>query len=183
MRKVAWLLIFLIPFAVVSWGQEHQQDSLPRHSVRKAAIFSACIPGAGQIYNHRAMPKGKRKAFWKVPLIYAGLGASTYFMLENQRLQLELKQEYTNRLNGVSGLDQYLFYDDFAILQLYKQHLSRRDLFITGMLAVYMVQILDAAVEAHFVHFDVSEDLSLSMSPTISYGGTPGVRLCLKFVK
>ena len=58
-------------------------DSSKVHSVRKATIYSAVLPGLGQIYNHRAMPKGSKKAYWKVPLIYSGLGASGYFLVFN----------------------------------------------------------------------------------------------------
>src|SRR5690554_7616653 len=47
------------------------------HSPKKAALLSL-VPGGGQIYNHLAMPKGKKKAFWKIPIIYAGLGATGY---------------------------------------------------------------------------------------------------------
>jgi hypothetical protein len=34
-----------------------------------------------------------------------------------------------------------------------------------GVGAVYLFQILDAAVEAHFLHFNVSKDLSLQLMP------------------
>ena len=60
---------------------------MEKHSVRKAAIFSAVLPGAGQVYNHLAMPKGQKKAYWKVPIIYAGLGATGYFALKNNSLK------------------------------------------------------------------------------------------------
>ena len=43
-------------------------DTVKTHSWKKAILFSAVVPGSGQIYNHIAMPKGKKKAYWKVPL-------------------------------------------------------------------------------------------------------------------
>jgi hypothetical protein len=103
------------------------------------------------------MPKGQKKAFWKVPIIYAGLGASGYFLLQNNSLKNELKTEYKTREKGLLGLDKYQTYDNQAILSLYNQHLNRRDLFIVGFSILYILQIVDAAVEAHFVEFDISE--------------------------
>lgn len=180
--KFAGCLSLMLLCHLNGFSQEESQDTI-RHSVKKAAIFSAILPGAGQVYNHRAMPKGQRKAFWKVPLIYAGLGATAYFLHQNNSLQKELKQEYLDRQNGNPTLEKYQFYDSQGILSLYQTHLSRRDLFIVGVAAVYAIQVLDAAVEAHFVSFDVSEDLSLRLSPSIVGFGTPGLKLCLKFVK
>ena len=41
------------------------KDTVKTHSWKKAVLFSAVLPGAGQVYNHIAMPKGKKKAYWK----------------------------------------------------------------------------------------------------------------------
>lgn len=154
------------------------------HSVKKAAIFSAIVPGAGQVYNHIAMPKGKKKAFWKVPLIYAGLGATGFYMIQNNSLQKSLRNEY--RMREASGFTEVFDpkwnqYDNLGILSLYEQHLNRRDLFIIAFGAVYILQVVDAAVEAHFVNFDVSEDLSVSLRPTMMGMQQPGLKISFKF--
>ncbi|MCH2230454.1 MAG: DUF5683 domain-containing protein [Crocinitomicaceae bacterium] len=158
-----------------------QVDSIKPHSIRKAVILSTCLPGAGQIYNHIAMPKGKKKAFWKVPLIYAGLGASTYFLIKNQITQKSLKQEYTNRLDGNVGEIQWSSYDDAGVLTLYNQYLNWRDLSILAVGLVYIIQVADAGVEAHFINFDVSEDLSLTFDPIMMNLRSPGLKLSLNF--
>lgn len=154
------------------------------HSVKKAVIFSAIVPGAGQVYNHLVMPKGKKKAFWKVPLIYAGLGATGYYMIQNNSLQKSLKKEY--RLREGSGFletfdPKWSQYDDQGVIALYDQHLNRRDLFIIAFGAVYILQVVDAAVEAHFVNFDIGEDLSVSLHPTMMGMQQPGLKLAFKF--
>jgi Family of unknown function (DUF5683) len=155
-------------------------DSIKPHSVRRAVILSL-IPGAGQIYNHRAMPKGKKKAYWKVPLIYAGLGASTYLLIFNQTEQIRFKNEYSNRQNGGSTDFNLSGYDDAGILTLYNQYLNWRDLSILAVSAVYILQLVDAGVEAHFVTFDVSEDLSLGLDPVLMDYRTAGLRMTLNF--
>lgn len=158
-----------------------QSDSIKPHSIRKAVILSAVIPGAGQIYNHIAMPKGKKKAYWKVPLIYAGLGASTYFLITNQTTQKSLRQEYTNRIDLQPGAVEWSGYDDEGVLTLYNQYLNWRDLSIVAVGIVYLLQVTDAGVEAHFVNFDVSDDLSLGFDPVILDYRTPGLKLSLNF--
>ena len=80
------LLLFLLS-SFSSWCQPLVlKDSLfPEY--KKVMIYSALLPGAGQVYNHLAMPKGKKKAFWKVPLIYAGLAGTGYLVLQNNQLR------------------------------------------------------------------------------------------------
>ncbi|MCO4814079.1 MAG: hypothetical protein KC454_05165 [Flavobacteriales bacterium] len=158
------------------------QDSVKVHSRKKAVLFSAIVPGAGQIYNHIAMPKGKKKAFWKVPLIYAGLGTTGYFLIQNQKQTTDFKSDYTKRLNDPNYVSPYEgIYDNAGILTLYNQYLNWRDLSILAFGAIYLLQVVDAGVEAHFVSFDVSEDLSLNLDPVLMNFNNPGVRLTLNF--
>lgn len=170
--KIAFC-VFVLSFFSCAFSQvdslNNQLDTLKIHSPRKALIYSAILPGAGQVYNHMAMPKGKKKAYWKVPLIYAGLGTTTYFLISNQQTQKELKLEYTNRTENGFYTEKWIDYDNEGILTLYNQYLNWRDLSILGLAAVYLIQIADAGVEAHFVNFDISEDLSLSVDP-VYYG-------------
>lgn len=182
------LLLFCSAFFIPIEAQEKTANITTSidttHSVKKAVIFSAVIPGAGQIYNHLAMPPKKKKAFWKVPLIYAGLGATGYLLLKNNSLQRSLKREYNLReaTDFTQNFNtQWEQYDYQGVLTLYDQHLNRRDLFILAFGAVYIIQVVDAAVEAHFVSFDVSEDLSLNLHPTMMSFTNPGLKLTLNF--
>jgi hypothetical protein len=178
---VAFCSISLIFCAQTNEALSEVTEDTTKHSVKKAVIFSAVLPGAGQIYNHRAMPKGKKNAFWKVPIIYAGLGATGYVLLNNNRLQKELKNEYNTRAAGNVGLQKYEQYDNEGVISLYYQHLNRRDLFIIAFGAVYLFQILDAAVEAHFVTFDISEDLTLKIRPSLYTPNQAGLTFSLNF--
>ncbi|HNS43475.1 MAG TPA: DUF5683 domain-containing protein [Taishania sp.] len=176
--------VFSQEVAPINTKKEVERDSTKQHSVKLAAILSAALPGAGQVYNHIAMPKGKKKAYWKVPLIYAGLGVTGYFAVKNHLEQKVLKQEYINRTEyGLTPIEKYSNYDDAGILQLYNQKITRRDLLFLGMGLVYLLQIADAAVEAHFVNFDVSKDLSMKIRPAVipmDYSATPTVGISLQ---
>jgi len=155
-----------------------QQDTA--HSFKRAMIYSAIIPGAGQIYNHIAMPKGKKKAYWKVPLIYAGLGATGYYAFMNNRIKNQLRTEYNFRQKG-NDPNLFTQYDDQGLLTLYQSHRTRRDLLIVGFGFVYLLNIVDAGVEAHFVHFDISDDLSINIEPRFLSTNAVGVGVTLNF--
>ena len=181
MRKLLFLFILFTPL-FLSANDSTSVDSTKLHSVRKAVILSAVVPGAGQIYNHIAMPKGKKKAFWKVPLIYAGLGTAGYFLVTNQQQQLSLRNEYDHRQeNGFPSDPNWIAYDDYGVLTLYNQYLNWRDLSILAVGAVYLLQLADAGVEAHFVNFDVSEDLTLRVEPRLLQASAPGIGISLNF--
>lgn len=173
--------------------KKHEKDSIKKHSPTKAAIFSAVLPGAGQVYNSIARPRPKH-AYWKVPLIYAGLGATGYFMVTNHLKQVSIKKEYRFRESTnftQKGDNEWNLYDESSLIQLHQKYLNQRDWFILGMGLVYLLQVADAAVEAHFVKFDISEDLTLQIRPTMiipeynryNYGNQPslGIKLALNF--
>lgn len=174
---------------IVEPSKKTKKDTLTEktHSVKLATILSATLPGSGQIYNHIAMPKGKKKAFWKVPLIYAGLGVTTYFLISNQRNMMIYRNEYLDREElGYLTTGQFVnpatsTYDAQALLTLHEQHQTNRDLMILATAGVYLINILDAAVEAHFVNFDISEDLSMSFRPKIMMGFSPGLSVSFNF--
>ena len=175
------LFHFLCLFSQEVNIERNESDTLTPHSPKKAVILSAILPGAGQVYNHIGMPKGKKKAVWKVPLIYAGIGATGYLLVNNQLTQKALKNDYTNRQNGGAPDVRWEQLDDDGILFLYNQYLNKRDLSILGFGAVYLFQLIDAGIEAHFVSFDVSEDLTMTFRPTVVGPTSCGVSMRLIF--
>lgn len=183
MKRYLGLLILSILFVFSSKAQDSLKvekcDTC--HSVRKATLFSAIIPGSGQIYNHIAQPKGQKKAFWKVPLIYGALGGATYFLIFNQSEVVKLRREYRYREENPGSAIDYLAYDSQGLLTLESQNANFRDFSILGLVLIYGLQVADAAVEAHFVSFDVSEDLSLRIKPWTYQTSHVGLSLSLNF--
>ena len=146
---------------------------------KRAALMSAVAPGLGQVYNQR---------YWKLPIVYAGLGATGFLIFQNRSQYLALKRAYVQDIN-VSDGDVSEYYDqNYSLADLQ----SEAERFQTNMeysavafLAVYLMQIVDAAVDAHLYYFDVSEDLSLQWTPTIHHtamsGPVNGVSIALTF--
>ena len=184
MKKIAFIGWIVLLNSSIIFAQEKKDTLENIHSPKKAAKLSIIFPGAGQVYNHRAMPKGKKNAWWKLPIIYAGLGATGYLLVTNHILQRDLKNEFIFRSeNGYPNPDfpEFHTYDQQGVLQLHQQHKGTRDMMLFAFIGVYGLNVLDALVEAHFVDFDVSEDLSLSIRPTMHDFQSPGIRFSFNF--
>jgi hypothetical protein len=181
MRHLACVLLCVCVTPLFAQKSDTLQPAEKTHSVKLATLLSVGLPGAGQVYNHIAMPKGKKKAYWKVPLIYGGLGATTYFLINNQRNMMRFRTEYLNRTElGISN-PEFNQYDNNALLTIHNGYQTNRDLMILATFGVYIINILDAAVEAHFVNFDISDDLTMRVQPTVMMGFYPGVSLRFNF--
>jgi hypothetical protein len=139
-----------------------------KHSPKKAAILSAIIPGAGQVYN-------RKNWWWKVPIIYGGGAALVYGATFYQKNYLDFKRAYEfSILNpGVpTGNPRFDQYSDEATLIAYRNtYKDSRDQCIIGLGLLYVLQIVDASVEAHFFEFNVSENLSLNVQPQFVWNG------------
>ncbi len=130
-----------------------------KHSPGKAAMLSATFPGLGQIYN---------KKIWKVPIVYAGLGAAVYAINFNNTEYQKFRKAYTYRVDGnPNTIDDFPEYSGDVLKRA--MDFYRRNLEISYIAAgiVYVLNILDATVDAHLFYFDVSEDLSLNIRPGI----------------
>jgi hypothetical protein len=150
-----------------------------RYSPRKALLLAAIAPGAGQIYT---------KKYWKLPLVYGGLGYVGYWAGRYQqgykKYKLQLFDNIEQKLgengkNAESGLTtSYLR----TIVDRYRRE---RDFMIILMGAVYLLQMVDAHVDAHLKEFDLNPQLQVSIEPTMSQdammGRQTGVSLLIKF--
>lgn len=127
------------------------------HSAKKATLMSVVLPGLGQAYN---------KKYWKIPIVYAGLGTSVYFIFWNQDYYNEFKTAFDTRQAG--GTDKYDgVYTDQNLITLQNYYRNNRDLSIIITVAIYGLQILDANIDAHLFDFDVSDDISMRIEPSV----------------
>ena len=131
-----------------------------KHSPRKAAIYSAVLPGLGQAYN---------KKYWKIPVIYAATGGLVYGVIFWQQTYIDYRTAYRIRMdNDPATTDKYLGQLNDASLLSYTQVSHRyRDLTIFGTALLYLLNVVDASVDAHLFTFDVSDDLSLKVQPAL----------------
>ncbi len=120
------------------------KDLKPRNP--KTATLLSLFPGLGQAYNRK---------YWKMPIIYGGLGVLGYVFNNNRVLYNQNLKQYE-----ASG-----FTDAFALSEL-EAYRKNMEINVIMMAGVYLLQIIDANVDAHLSGFDISDDLSLDIQPS-----------------
>ena len=101
MNKI-YLYIILFFTSIFSYGQNEDYEKDLEMALRpsKATFYSAVLPGLGQAYN---------KKYWKVPIIYAGLIASAYYINDNHNQYKAYKKAYLIRIdNDPNTIDEYV---------------------------------------------------------------------------
>lgn len=200
MVRISFLISFFILFSFSGLSKDTTNVKKDKwenyeHKPKRSALWSL-FPGAGQIYNevgYRKVQNKRHRAWWKVPIIYGGLGACGYYFYDNYKRARMLKEEVLfRRDNGDStNLHPELlgYITENALINGYNDgnenqygfnfRAKRRDLFMAATIGIYALNIIEAFVDGHFVSFDVSEDLSLTCTPIMFDQYTPGVSLRL----
>ena len=154
--------------------------------VKKATTLSTICPGAGQIYN---------KSYWRVPIVIGGMASTIYTIDWNNRGYKRFKTAYSLRVDYDKNPDKYPggaadefrgAYSATFLKNLKDSYRRNRDLCILLTAGVYMLQIIDAHVDAHLQDYDISDDLTMNLEPYFDYttvGSNPaiGVNMSLKF--
>ena len=143
-----------------------------RPNPKRALWLALVIPGGGQIYNRK---------YWKLPLVYGGFIGCLYAMSWNNTMYKDYSQAYQDLMDkdpNTQSYNQFLHlgtqitpqnetrYQD--IFSKRKDKYRRwRDLSFFVMIGVYALSVIDAYVDAELSVFDISDDLSLRVEPTI----------------
>ena len=150
-----------------------------RYNPRKALLYAAILPGLGQIYN---------KKYWKLPLVYGGFAAIGYGANFYDKLYKEYKHVLFRNIElGVGeneireGTRTTTRGDRVAVDRAKRE----RDFMIILMGGMYLLQIIDAHVDAHLKEFDLNPNLQVSIEPTMEQnslvGRQTGVALIIRF--
>jgi hypothetical protein len=128
---------------------------------RRAALKSAMLPGLGQIYNKR---------WWKVPLVYGGfVGLGLVFEFNQRYYKIFLKEAQFRQENpGKTENPLFAPYTTEGIISIKDAYRRDRDLSVLAGLGFYAITIIDAYVDAKFFRFDISDELTLQVNPTIN---------------
>ncbi|SMG32498.1 hypothetical protein SAMN05661096_02037 [Marivirga sericea] len=130
------------------------------HSPRLAALYSAIVPGMGQFYNQK---------YWKIPIVYA-LGALAASQIKsNHQNYVLFRNVYFNIRNGNDEqIEDYLqLFNEEAAERRLESYERDRDYWIILAGLFYVLNIVDATVDAHLREFNINEDLSLNIKPSI----------------
>lgn len=141
-----------------------------RPNPKKALWLAIVIPGAGQIYNRK---------YWKLPIVYGGFVGCAYAMRWNNMMYKDYSQAYIDLTDDDPNTKSYERFQQFSnritdakrYQELFKNRKNRfrrwRDLSFFVMCGVYAISIIDAYVDASLSEFDISDDLTMRVAPTI----------------
>ena len=161
-----WLIVGAMFLYMAASGQKADPsgrviEEEKTHSPKVASWLSTIVPGAGQVYN---------KKYWKVPVIYGGFATFAYFIRFNNRLYIKYRNLYQQKVafdGGEGEIDPMYENVDKAIFRDQREYWRRnRDLNYIGLGALYLLQIIDANVDAHLYKYDISDDLTLRYEAT-----------------
>ena len=143
------------------------------HPDAKRAMWMALVlPGAGQIYNRK---------YWKLPIIYGGFVGCAYAITWNNQMYHDYSQAYLDIMDddpNTQSYNQFLHLGatiDESNIERYKEIFRKRkdkfrrwrDMGVFVMIGVYAFSVIDAYVDASLSEFDISDDLTLRVEPTV----------------
>ena len=143
------------------------------HSPRKATMRSLMVPGWGQIYN---------KKYWKVPIVYGAIGIPAYLFTYNRKwynktkyaLSIVANNRYTGdrAADSLDKVDPALKFlvdqkEQGALVNYRNEFRQDMDYSILFTILMWGLNVVDATVDGHLKGFDVSDELSLKIKPTI----------------
>ncbi|OBX21065.1 MULTISPECIES: DUF5683 domain-containing protein [Bizionia] len=177
LNKYAIVLIIILAFCSNTWAQEDKNsedkeevktetleelqveannivsDPIDPLAPARAAFYSAVLPGLGQAYN---------KKYWKIPVVYAGLGIGMYFYLDNNKEYKRYRSAYKRRLAGFTDDEFYGTINDDGLREAQKTLSRNREISLLVTIAIYALNIIDANVDAHLLQYNVDDNLSLA---------------------
>ncbi|MBS4062145.1 MAG: hypothetical protein KG029_17240 [Bacteroidetes bacterium] len=159
--KCLWIFVLLLMsntiFAQTATTVATSEPKL--HSPHKASLYSAVLPGLGQAYNQK---------YWKIPIVYAGIGTISYLAITNRNEYRLAKEAQVYVSNGEEYpienkyVGKYSSTDLITIRDYYRRNTEVSWIFL-GLW--YILNIVDATVDAHFFNYDISDEISLQLQP------------------
>ena len=143
-----------------------------RPDTKRAMWFALVLPGAGQIYNRK---------YWKLPIIYGGFVGCAYAITWNNQMYHDYSQAYMDIMDddpNTQSYNQFLHLGatiDASNIERYKEIFRKRkdkyrrwrDMGTFVMIGIYAFSVIDAYVDASLSEFDISDDLTLRVEPTM----------------
>lgn len=127
-----------------------------QHKPNKATFMSSLVPGLGQYYNQK---------YWKIPIIYGGFTGLIYYASYNNYVYKKYRREYKWATDDDDRtVSQYPAANTERLKDTWRRY---RDICFIGIGALYLLQVIDANVDAHFFDFTIDKDLSIKADPML----------------
>ncbi len=189
--KLCYSIIFCLFVVNMSPAQEMDGDvkitkdtiivyeSVDPLSPARAAFYSVVLPGLGQAYNRK---------YWKIPLVYAAIGTGVYFYVDNKNVYKRYQTAYKLRISGrddeFNGSDDNPYVSNEGLIRAQEILKKNKDLALFATIGLYVLNIIEANVDAHLDDKAFSKNLSfrptLYINP-INYQTVAGINLTFDF--
>ena len=127
-----------------------------QHKPNKATFMSSLVPGLGQYYNQK---------YWKIPIIYGGFTGLIYYASYNNYVYKKYRREYKWATDDDERtVSKYPAANTERLKDTWRRY---RDICFIGIGALYLLQVIDANVDAHFFDFTIDKDLSIKADPML----------------
>ncbi len=167
MKKTVFIFcLACFAFSITAQVQPEKQEVTPdtveiksyatQYDPGKAALFAAVLPGLGQLYN---------KKYWKLPLVYGGFIGFGYGINFYQTGYKKYKSELFDVLETDAPVSESGYTED-QLRTIVDRYRRERDFMIILMAGMYLLQIVDAHVDAHLKEFDLNPNLHVKLQPT-----------------
>jgi hypothetical protein len=151
-----------------------------RYDPRKALLYAAVLPGLGQIYN---------KKYWKLPLVYGGFISIGYgfdlYQTGFRKYKNQLFENLEAAPNDENRRHPQSQFSTSALRTIVDRYRRERDFMVILMGGMYLLQMVDAHVDAHLKEFDLNPSLQVSIEPMVEQnamtGRLSGVSLVFRF--
>ena len=158
------LLVLTIGLAPIARAQYADGFDIPdstyraQHKPNKATFMSSLVPGLGQYYNQK---------YWKIPIIYGGFTGLIYYASYNNYVYKKYRREYKWATDPDPNIQKKSKYPAANTERLKDTWRRYRDICFIGIGALYLLQVIDANVDAHFFDFTIDKDLSIKADPML----------------
>lgn len=159
-----------------------QREAINPLAPSKAAFYSTVFPGLGQIYNKR---------YWKTPIVWGVLGGSIFMYIDTNNNYQQFRTAFKRRQAGFTddefnGEGVFPFLSNSVLENQQERFQEDRDLWLVVSIAMYILNIVDANVDAHLKQFNIDNNLSFDFEPYINQDlrtNSPhyGMALTIKF--
>jgi hypothetical protein len=169
--RIVILFVLVLLFSPTGLSAQETLASIepPKpHSPHRATLYSLALPGLGQAYNRK---------YWKIPIVYAGIGTLGYFALSNRENYLQAKEAYIYVFNNEDyPIDNKLVgkYNANDLREIRDYYRRNMELSWILMALWYALNAVDAAVDAHLFDYDVGDNLSVQVRPDFIQPFTSG---------
>ena len=169
---IVMVLLFFQTTSIFAQNSPSDTSAIKRLNPRKATIYSAFLPGLGQIYNAK---------YWKAAIVYAGFAGITAGFIYNQKEYKSYQNAVNVRFDTLASTVDTRYPDlmDGTVISNRNYYRRNRDICILMYVGLYALNIIDANVDAHLQEFKINKDLSLGWQPALGISQSGRLRSTL----